>query len=195
MAWASNYRGLWGLDTQDRFGGERAPSGPKYNRDGSIRMSWYDPLGWAGVDKLFPPSELPAELDERIAEVEAELRQLRSRIATERELLRDVALDVEALKATDYFSALHDVRSKELAARQAEFQALVARETELGETRLALSDYRTRIERGDFGPPAAHLKHPHHPTPPVMQRRAIEVWAAVSGALALICLLYTSRCV
>ena len=185
VAWANNYRGLWGLDTQDRFGGERAPSGPKHNRDGSIRMSWYDPLGWAGVDKLFPPSELLAELRERIGEVNAELAELRRKIESEREHLRDVALDVEALKATDYFSALHDARSKELAARQAEFQNMVARETELSETRLALSDYRARVERNDYGPPAAHLKHPHHPSPPVVQRRAIEVWAAVSGALAL----------
>jgi hypothetical protein len=185
VAWANNYRGLWGLDTQDRFGGERAPSGPKYNRDGSIRMSWYDPLGWAGVDKLFPPSQLPDELRERMGEVEAELVQLRTRIEAEREFLRDIALDVEALKATDYFSALHDARSKELAARQAEFQGLVAREVELDETRLALSDYLGRVEAGDYGPPAAHLKQPHQPSPPVMQRRAIELWAAVSGALAL----------
>ena len=185
VAWANNYRGLWGLDTQDRFGGERAPSGPKYNRDGSIRMSWYNPLGWAGVDKLFPPSHLPDELRERMGEVEAELAQLRGQIETEREFLRDVALDVEALKATDYFSALHDARAKELAARQAEFQRLVAREMELNETQLALSDYLARVEVGDYGPPAAHLKQPHQPTPPVMQRRAIEVWAAVSGALAL----------
>ena len=61
----------------------------------------------------------------------------------------------------------------------------MARETELSETRLALSDYLARIAAGDFGPPEAHLKQPHHPTPPVTQRRAIEVWAAVSGALAL----------
>ena len=80
VAWANNYRGLWGLDTQDRFGGERAPSGPKYNRDGSIRMSWYNPLGWAGVDKLFPPSHLPDELRERMGEVEAELAELRKQM-------------------------------------------------------------------------------------------------------------------
>jgi len=46
--WSADYRGLWGLDTNDPFGGERAPSGPKYNRDGSIRVPWYNPLGWAG---------------------------------------------------------------------------------------------------------------------------------------------------
>jgi hypothetical protein len=185
VAWAHNYRGLWGLDTQDRFGGERAPSGPKYNRDGSIRMSWFDPLGWAGVDKLFPLSHLEAELRERVGEVDADLAELRRRIREEREALRDVALDVEALNATEYFSALHELRERELIGRQADFRALVAREMELSETRLALSDYRERVARGDLGPPGAHLKDPHHPSPPVEQHRAIEVWAAVSGALAL----------
>jgi hypothetical protein len=42
-SWVRDYRGLWGLDTRDRFGGERAPSGPRYERDGSVRMSWANP--------------------------------------------------------------------------------------------------------------------------------------------------------
>ena len=59
--WVDGYRGLWGLDTWDPLGGERAPSGPKYNRDGTIRQSWRDPLGWAGLDKVLPPREaIPA---------------------------------------------------------------------------------------------------------------------------------------
>ena len=33
--WVRDYRGLWGLDTQDAFGGERAPAGPRYERDGA----------------------------------------------------------------------------------------------------------------------------------------------------------------
>lgn len=183
--WVDSYRGLWGLDTQDRFGGERAPSGPKFNRDGSVRMSWYDPLGWAGVDKLFPPGRLSEEVRTRIDEVNADLQATRREIESERAALRDVALDTEALKTTAYFSPLHEARARELVARQDEFQALVRRESELTETRLALADYWARVEAGDLGPPDAHLKQPHHPTPPVEQRRAIEVWAAVSGALAL----------
>lgn len=185
VEWVSRYRGLWGLDTQDRFGGERAPSGPKYNRDGSIRMSWYDPLGWAGVDKLFPPGHLSREVRQRIREVSADLQNVRGRIESERAALRDIALDVEALKATVYFSALREERSRELVARQAEFQDLVRRESELAETRLALNDYGALVDMGDFGPPDAHLKQAHHPTPPVEQHRAIEIWAAISGALAL----------
>jgi hypothetical protein len=183
--WVDGYRGLWGLDTQDLLGGERAPSGPKYNRDGSVRMSWYDPLGWAGIDKLFPPCDLPDRLRERIGEVDTELVSLREQIETDRHQLRDVQLDVEALRATEYFSGIHEQRIRELTLQQEAFQSLIAREMELIETRLALRDYLRRVEAGDLGPPDAHLSHPHHPVPPVVHRRAIEIWAAISGALAI----------
>ena len=48
--WVRDYRGLWGLDTHDHFGGERAPAGPRYERTGTPRRSWTDPLGWVGLD-------------------------------------------------------------------------------------------------------------------------------------------------
>jgi hypothetical protein len=184
--WVNGYRGLWGLDTQDLLGGERAPSGPKYNRDGSIRMSWFDPLGWAGVDKLIPPDSIAVKLEERINEVDADLNALNEQIEADRERLRDVALDVEGLRATEYFSSIHDQRAIELTAQQEAFQGLIARQNQLSETRLALRDYLDRVRSGDLGPPDAHLKHPHHPAPPVKLRRSIEFWAAISGALALL---------
>ena len=55
--WVDGYRGLWGLDTGDRFAGERAPAGPKYTRTGTVRQSWHDPLGFAGLGKVAPPSQ------------------------------------------------------------------------------------------------------------------------------------------
>ena len=44
--WLRDYRGLWGLETGDPFGGERAPAGPRYERTGSVRRCWSDP--WDG---------------------------------------------------------------------------------------------------------------------------------------------------
>ena len=67
--WVDRYRGLWGLDTGDRFAGERAPAGPKYTRTGTVRQSWHDPLGFAGLDKVAPPSQAVAVLEARIAEL------------------------------------------------------------------------------------------------------------------------------
>src|SRR5918912_1543217 len=58
--WVADYRGLWGLYAQDPISGENAPAGPMYNRDGSPRPSWFDPLGFAGLDKVPPP---PVEVE------------------------------------------------------------------------------------------------------------------------------------
>ena len=57
--WVDGYRGLFGLDTRDRFAGERAPAGPKYGRTGTVRQSWNDPVGFAGLSKVAPPYRLP----------------------------------------------------------------------------------------------------------------------------------------
>ncbi|RIK19843.1 MAG: hypothetical protein DCC51_08300 [Anaerolineae bacterium] len=184
--WVSQYRGLWGLDTGDRLGGERAPAGPMYERTGAIRKSWYDPLGWAGLDKLFPPSILPAEIDERLVEVDEKLKQAERVITLKRERLRVLALDTESLRAAEHFSGVYELKEAELLKRQTEFQELVRQQVELKETRVALLDYRRRIAAGDFGPPAAHVRHAHRPTPPPGHHRALEVWAAMSGALALL---------
>ena len=58
--WVGEYRGLWGLYAQDPISGENAPAGPMYERDGSPRPSWFDPLGFAGLDQVPPP---PREID------------------------------------------------------------------------------------------------------------------------------------
>jgi hypothetical protein len=184
--WVSQYRGLWGLDTRDRMGGERAPAGPMYERSGTIRKSWYDPLGWVGLDKIFPPSDLPGEIDERIADVRAGLEALDERIALDRERLRVLALDVESLRAAEHFSGIYEVKEKELQAAQQGFQELVRRHVELTEIRNALFQYQRRVQAGDLGPPAAHLQHAPRPTPPIEHHRVLEIWAAISGAAALL---------
>ena len=69
--WVAKYQGLWGLDTGDRFAGERAPAGPKYTRTGAVRQSWHDPLGFSGLDKVTPPSQAVPVLQGRIEELAA----------------------------------------------------------------------------------------------------------------------------
>ena len=65
------FRGLWGLYAQDPIAGENPPAGPMYNRDGSVRAAWFDPLGFADLDKVPPPPDalprLEAEQSDLIA--------------------------------------------------------------------------------------------------------------------------------
>ena len=76
VPWVSKYRGLWGLYAHDPISGENAPAGPMYNRGGSPRGSWYDPLGFAGLDKEPPPPLAPTLLGDDCTHVEARQEEL-----------------------------------------------------------------------------------------------------------------------
>lgn len=188
-AWAEQYRGLWGLDTQDPLGGERAPAGPKYNRDGSVRTAWYDPLGWAGLDKVPPPSLAPVQLRAHIEALDREQAAVSQEIVKKREMIRALSLEVEALHQTDYLSHLYRHQAAQVESTQKELQTLHAQATRLAETSTASRTYLAKIERGDWGDPQAHLQHRHLPQPPLdKQARLTELWAAVSGGLLLLAL-------
>ncbi|MCB0196542.1 MAG: hypothetical protein KDJ65_31605 [Anaerolineae bacterium] len=185
--WAENYRGLWGLDTKDPFGGERAPAGPKYNRDGSIRTSWYDPLGWAGLDKVAPPGLAVEQMRRQIETLDQQREALDAEIAHTRAEVRRLSLEVQALKETSYFKQIHKAQQDQLFAAESNLHELQRRAVELTETKLASQSYLGKIEKDDWGDPQAHLHHKHPPEPPLdQQARIIELWAAVSGGLLLL---------
>ncbi len=187
IGWVQNYRGLWGLDTHDPIGGERAPAGPKYNRDGSVRQSWHDPIGWAGLGKVLPPAKLPREIGARLVSLQTELSELDREIEKGRGALRRQAMDVEALEVTEYFSGLQKKKESELQEIQNSVEALLAHQAELIQTQQALESFARRVELGDLGPPTRHLRQVQHPEPPLgRQYRLVEIWAALSGAVILL---------
>jgi hypothetical protein len=186
LGWVEQYRGLWGLDTRDPFGGERAPAGPKFNRDGSVRTTWYDPLGWAGLDKVTPAPLVPAHLRQHIATLSQERETIGQLLAQKREAVRRLALEVQALQATAYGGYLGKNQQKKLDEAQQELQTLYAQYTTLNETCLASQAYLEKIEAGDWGDPQAHLRQAIRPQPPVgRQVRLREWWGAVSAGLLL----------
>ena len=121
--WVDRYKGLWGLDTGDRFAGERAPAGPKYTRIGTVRQSWHDPLGFAGLDKVAPPSQAVAALEARIAELRRRARRLCSAEAAELERslpLREAELGaIREAAGADAYRAVRVVELRESESRLA----------------------------------------------------------------------------
>lgn len=185
--WVARYRGLWGLDTRDFFGGERAPSGPKYNRDGSVRLSWSDPLGWAGLDKVLPPPEVPLELAARQQDVAQEIAGRAVEIQEQRQIVRELGLDAAALRTTAYHSTIHAQKAQELAAAEGALRRLQTTQLAAEETHAALQAYRERVQSGIEEDPQAHLHHIHRAVPPLPpQRIAIHIWGAISSAIALL---------
>jgi hypothetical protein len=184
--WVRDYRGLWGLDTRDRFGGERAPSGPRYERDGSVRSSWSNPLGWAGLLKIPPDDgDLAEALEDRIGELDQELRALDATIAADRTALRGLRAQALSLSAHDYAQALATRRMAEIVERETELNETIATRTMLSEERRThLATFSQPIPAE---PPQAHIRKPHTPYVQEQERRTrfLKLWAAVSTPLVL----------
>ena len=190
VPWVDGYRGLLGLDTHDRFAGERAPAGPKYTRAGTVRQSWNDPLGFAGLDKSAPPWRASEVIGERIAELEAEAADVDGEVDRLSRELPGLELEVRALAASGSTAVLHADRSAALARGEGDLAALRARRASIADTIAALLDERTAIASGELGDPRGHLRHPHRPVPPEETRYnvVVEVWSAVSVGLLLLTL-------
>jgi hypothetical protein len=186
--WVDGYRGLFGLDTHDRFAGERAPAGPKYNRDGTVRQSWNDPFGFAGLGKVAPPFRQPEEIAARIEWLEAEAVEAAGQVDALTEQLTGLELEVRSLAEFGATATLHADRSAALAAGETELSELRAREASISVTIAALRRELVDIEAGASGDPQRHLKHPHRPVPPEDTRynAVIEVWSAVSVGILLL---------
>ncbi len=185
--WVDGYRGLWGLDTWDPVGGERAPSGPKYNRDGSVRLSWRDPLAWAGLDKVLPPRESAAAMVELLADLQTQQDQLAGEIDASRTELRKLALEVDALRATEYLSDVLRQREADLAQAEKQLHTLSERANSLQESQKAGREHLARLHAGDFGSPRAHVSHANKPQPLAAPLSSFAyLWAAASGGLLLL---------
>ncbi len=179
----------------DRFAGERAPAGPKYNRNGTVRQTWHDPLGWAGLDKVAPPSRAPAVLQARTEVLEAEAATLETEVEVEGDALRVRDLEVRALADEPALASLRSRGTEELRDAEAAQAARRRRRVDLAETSRAVRAELIRVASNDWGDPRAHLRHEHHPIPPEEARYGvlIEAWSAVSVSfllLATVALIY-----
>jgi hypothetical protein len=184
--WVRDFRGLWGLDTGDPLGGERAPAGPRYERDGSVRRSWADPLGWAGLHKV-PPSDAETEraLERRIADLAAEEAECDAAVAR----ARDEARALEAARVSLGARGTTRERRRDLEARidaaEREVEALVGERATLAEERrLHTETLEGQVPRD---PPRAHVRNVHAPMAARKRahHRALSVWAAVSAPLLI----------
>ncbi len=186
--WVSQYRGLWGLFTQDPFSGEDAPAGPMYNRDGSVRRAWHDPVGWAGLDKVPPHPQALVQLQRRQEAIRERLRSQQEQVSQKLEELRGLGVESEAMRAKPYLSQLFRQRQEAMEALSQEIAQLRA-QISVDETLLAsLDEYAQRLQAGELGSMRGHIDQAHTPAPgdaPGVGRLA-EIWAALSVGLTLL---------
>ena len=189
-AWVASYHGLWGLYARDPFSAEDAPAGPMYNRDGSVRRAWYDPLGWAGLDKEPPPSAALGVVLARQEELAHQDTELQARIEEKSQELMGLGVEVAAMRGEPHMTERyesHQVRVRELSesvdqlrAEQAAGQALMQ----------SLQGYARELQAGKRAPARAHLQRAHRPASSQNLRasRLAELWAAGSIGLMLLAL-------
>lgn len=186
--WAANYRGLWGLYARDPISGENAPAGPVYERDGTVRRSWFDPVGWAGLDKVRPPNEELTLIAGRREELEARCARLSAKAEEESRRLAELGSEAEAMRGNPHLARRYEEHEKEISAaaeRLKETRAGVASDRLLIE---ALKRREERLRAGDRGSPRAHIRRAHQPASDTELRfdRLAETWAAVSIGLVMV---------
>lgn len=187
-SWMTNYRGLWGLFTGDPFDGEDAPGGAQYNRDGTVRRSWFDPVGWCGLDRVQPSGLLLGSVQERLAIVDRNNAELRRTIEQRAEELTGLAAQLSALRSQSDLARMFEETDRRTSQAGAE---LTAMRSSLAHDELlanSLRDFAERIGAGFQPPMRAHLKRPARPASRAELRsnRFADFWAAASIGLMLI---------
>ena len=184
--WVDGYRGLWGLDTGDRFAGERAPAGPKYTRTGSGAPGLVRPA------RLRRPGEGRAAFDAR-GRARGPDRRADRRTgrrgrggAGSRGPMPALEQEVAALARPPGLERYAAARSAELAPTRPTSAAAPAGGRDDRGDRCAAGAGR-RAPGGPDGGPACAPPPRVRPEPPVVsQRRAFgETWAALSVGLLI----------
>lgn len=189
--WISRYRGLWGFYARDPLAGENSPAGPMFDRDGTPRRSWNDPLGWVGLDGAPTPVTERETLERRRGELLARQSEIDAEIETEVAQLERVGLDLAVLAAQPYLPGAQ----RELTERRSDLRRhLTALRDEHAECNVlldAIQERESRLDRGISDPPRAHILNLAVPVPEpgYRMRRVAEVWSALSIAVLTLAVL------
>jgi hypothetical protein len=186
--WVKGYRGLWGLYVRDQFAGENAPAGPMYDRDGSVRRSWYDPLGWAGLDKAAPEHKALKAAEERLDELESENAELRREIERASETLHTLGIEQQAMHGQAHMRLTYLAHGRQIKALSEELNLLRERLTENRALHETLERYARKLAAGERPPTRAHIQRAHQPIDPQELRfgRVAELWSAISIGLMMV---------
>jgi hypothetical protein len=186
--WVSGYRGLWGLYARDPFEGEDAPAGPMYNRDKSVNRAWYDPVGWAGLDKVPPPTETLETILEQQADIISRCDALRAEIEAKSRQLKKLGAELAAMRDRSHLDAPYEEGTRRVAELSGEVDRLRARLATDEAVSQSLEEYADRLRAGERDPARAHISRAHRPASEDELRvsRVAEAWAAISVSLMLI---------
>jgi hypothetical protein len=186
--WVSGYRGLWGLYARDPFEGEDAPAGPMYNRDKSVSRAWYDPVGWAGLDKVAPPTETLEAILEQRADIISRCDALKDEIDDKSRQLKKLGAELAAMRDRSHLDAPYQEGTRRVAELSGELDRLRGKLATDEAVSESLDEYADRLRAGERDQARAHISRAHRPASEDELRvsRVAEAWAAISVSLMLI---------
>lgn len=186
--WVGRYRGLWGLFARDPISGENAPAGPMYNRDGSPRAAWYDPLGFVGLDKEPPPPDALRLLEEDCAELEQHRATIDETIGLKVNKLHALSVRIAGMVGNPHLEKQHAALEGESEGLRKELRGLRRERSDNEATLGALRRRQERLSRGERDDPRAHIRNLATPVPLENMRlnRTIEAWGAVSISILML---------
>jgi hypothetical protein len=187
IPWVGQYRGLWGLFARDPISGENAPAGPMYNRDGSPRSSWYDPLGFAGLDKVPPPPDALRLLEKNSKDISARQTALSTLIPDKAGELQSMGARLKSMEDNPHLARQYAALEKKIAASVLEVSGLRREYSENAALLEGITDRLARQKKGIPDDPHAHIRHLAMPVKTTRMRfdRFAETWAAISLSLLL----------
>jgi hypothetical protein len=186
--WVGQYRGLWGLFARDPISGENAPAGPLYNRDGSPRGSWYDPLGFAGLDKVPPPPQMLQKLADNCVKVSQRQEGLETLIPDKAGELQVMGARLKGMEGNPHLAKQYISLEKEISILSAEVRSLRREYLENTSLLQGLTWRLERMKAGGQDDPRAHIHNlavPDDPSQVLRFDRAAETWAAISLSLLM----------
>ena len=176
--WVRDYRGLWGLETRDPLGGERAPAGPRYERSGTVRQSWREPIAWAQLDgEPATPQEAEELWQARPDRLKARLAALQEEMEAVREELREATLSERVAGRSPRNPGRERTSLQDHMATLRKRQAVLEAELDAHQSH--------RGARLPEPGPHDHLRHRSLPLTQdkVARSRALRVWASASSAI------------
>ncbi|HMK08846.1 MAG TPA: hypothetical protein VK449_07450, partial [Anaerolineales bacterium] len=157
--------------------------GPMYNRDGTPRASWFDPLGFAGLDKTPPPSSEASILRGQVAGLRKTQAGLAAAMTSQTEGLQELGAVWEAMEGKPHLAKKHAALGLEIRAKAAELTTI---RKDFSQNQVVLDGLSLRLKEIQSEAPTdpqAHIQHRAYPVPASPVSSAVEMWAAISIAL------------
>jgi hypothetical protein len=159
-----------------------------YNRDKTVARAWYDPVGWAGLDKVSPPPETVEAVLAQRQDIVARCGTLRTEIGEKSRELRKLGAGLSAMRGRSHLDVPRAQGTSRVAELSGEIDRLKARLATDEAVSESLLEYAGRLENGEKDPARAHIGRAHTPASEDELRtsRVAEAWAAVSVSLMII---------